>query len=90
MTWTPTQYVRKILIKKNEEKHFRFIQDKTRLLVCLKNGVIYEFEGPGNIKFDISTSYLIESQLPVRIFRFRSIKSRLRVRNLPRLFCKKK
>ncbi|CAF4618885.1 unnamed protein product [Rotaria sp. Silwood1] len=52
--------------------------DKTRLLVCLKNGVIHEYEGPGGIKFDTSTSYLLESQLPVRIFRFRSIKSRLR------------
>ena len=56
--------------------------DKTRLLVCLKNGVIHEYEGPGGIKFDTSTSYLIEAQLPVRIFRFRSIKSRLRVRDL--------
>jgi hypothetical protein len=55
--------------------------DKTRLLVCLKNGGIYEYEGPGGIKFDISTSYLIEAQLPVRLFRFRSIKSRLRVRD---------
>ncbi|UJR37290.1 hypothetical protein I4U23_029999 [Adineta vaga] len=52
--------------------------EKTRLLVCLKTGVIYEFEGPSGIKFDTSISYLIEAQLPVRIFRFRSIKSRLR------------
>ncbi|CAF0758116.1 unnamed protein product [Rotaria sordida] len=52
--------------------------DKTCLLVCLNNGVILEYEGPGGIKFDTSTSYLIETQLPVRIFRFRSIKSRLR------------
>ncbi|CAF1540982.1 unnamed protein product, partial [Adineta steineri] len=52
--------------------------DKARLLVCLKNGIVYEFEGPGGIKFDTSVSYSIESQLPVRIFRFRSIKSRLR------------
>ncbi|CAF4121599.1 unnamed protein product, partial [Rotaria magnacalcarata] len=52
--------------------------DKTRLLVCLKNGILYEYEGPKGITFDISTSYLIETQLPVRIFRFRSIKSRLR------------
>jgi hypothetical protein len=49
----------------------------------LKNGVIYEYEGPVGIKFDISTSYLIETQLPVRIFRFRSMKSRLRVRDVP-------
>ncbi|CAF1167075.1 unnamed protein product, partial [Adineta ricciae] len=54
------------------------LYDKTRLLVCLKNGIVYEFEGPGSMKFDTATSYLIESQLPVRIFRFRSIKSRLR------------
>jgi hypothetical protein len=58
------------------------IKDKTRLLVCLKNGIIYEFEGPGGIRFDTSTSYLVETQLPVRIFRFRSIKSRLRVSDL--------
>jgi len=50
------------------------------LLVCLKTGVVYEYEGPGNTKFDTSISYLIEAQLHVRIFRFRSIKSRLRVR----------
>lgn len=49
----------------------------------MKNGVIYEYEGPVGIKFDISTSYLIETQLPVRIFRFRSMKSRLRVRDVP-------
>ncbi len=61
---------------------FEYIQDKTRLLVCLKNGFVYEYEGPGGIKFDTSTSYLIETQLPVRIFRFRSIKSRLRVREI--------
>ncbi|CAM4893268.1 unnamed protein product [Rotaria socialis] len=52
--------------------------NKTRLLVCLKNGIVYEYEGPKGITFDTSTSYLIETQLPVRIFRFRSIKSRLR------------
>ncbi len=49
----------------------------------MKNGVIYEYEGPVGIKFDISTSYLIETQLPVRIFRFRSMKSRLRVSDVP-------
>ena len=57
-----------------------FSQEMTRLLVCLKNGVVYEFEGRNNAKFDTSTSYLIEAQLSVRIFRFRSIKSKLRVR----------
>jgi hypothetical protein len=62
------------------------LQDKTRLLVCLKTGIVYEYDGPGG-RFDTSTSYLIESQLSVRIFRFRSIKSRLRVSDI--LFLKK-
>lgn len=48
-------------------------------MVCLKSGVVHEYEGPAGFKFDTSTSYSIEAQLPVRIFRFRSIKSRLRV-----------
>lgn len=67
--------------KLRKENDFRLVfKEKTRLLVCLKNGVIIEYDGPDGMRFDTSTTYLIESQLATRIFRFRSIKSRLRVR----------
>ncbi|CAF1081452.1 unnamed protein product [Didymodactylos carnosus] len=50
---------------------------KPRLMVCLNNGTVLEYDAPTG-RYDATTSYSIESQLAVRIFKFRSIKSKLR------------
>ncbi len=52
---------------------------KNRLLVCMKNGTVHEYEAPQPGKYDTSKSFLIQSNLKFRSFTFRSIKSRLRV-----------
>jgi cilia- and flagella-associated protein 44 len=62
MTWTPADY------KQN------------RLLVCCSDGSVYEYEAPltGESVYDTTKTYLIDSKLKCRKYKFKSIKSRLR------------
>ena len=53
--------------------------EKNRLLVCMENGSVYEFDAPVPGSYDVTKSYLIELKLKCRKFKFRSIKSFLRV-----------
>ena len=52
---------------------------KNRLLVCMKNGMVYEFDAPVAGSYDTSKTFLIEKNVKFRCFTFKSIKSRLRV-----------
>ena len=46
----------------------------------MENGSVYEYEAPVPGKYDTTKSYLIENNVVVRKYMFKSIKSRLRVR----------
>lgn len=45
----------------------------------MKDGSVYEYEAPIQGKYDTSKSYLIELSLKCRKYKFKSIKSRIRV-----------
>ena len=45
----------------------------------MENGSVYEYEAPVMGKYDTTKSYLIDKNLNVKKFTFKSIKSRLRV-----------
>ena len=45
----------------------------------MADGSVYEYEAPIVDKYDTTKTYLIEMQLPFRKYKFKSIKSRLRV-----------
>ena len=45
----------------------------------MQDGSVYEFEEPIAGKYDTTKSYLIESSLKSRKYKFKSIKSKLRV-----------
>ena len=48
-------------------------------MICMQDGSVYEFEEPMAGKYDTTKSYLIESSLKSRKYKFKSIKSKLRV-----------
>ena len=52
---------------------------KNCLLVCMKDGSVHEYEAPVQGKYDTTKSYLIELSLKCRKYKFKSVKSRLRV-----------
>ena len=54
---------------------------QNRLLVCMRDGSVYEYEAPTPGQYDTTKSYLIELKLKYRKYQFKSIKSRLRVSN---------
>jgi hypothetical protein len=55
------------------------MKNSQRLLVCMRDGNVYEIELSAQAKFDTTKSYLIESKVKMRKYTFKSIKSRLRV-----------
>lgn len=52
---------------------------KSCLLVCMEDGSVFEYEEPVPGKYDTTKTYLIEMSLKCRKYKFKSIKSRLRV-----------
>ena len=52
---------------------------KSCLLVCMEDGSVFEYEEPVQGKYDTTKTYLIEMSLKCRKYKFKSIKSRLRV-----------
>ena len=46
----------------------------------MKDGSVFEYDAPVLNSYDISKTYLIEMKINCRKYKFKSIKSRLRVR----------
>jgi hypothetical protein len=47
--------------------------------VCMKDGTVHEYEAPVLESYDVSKTFSISASIKYRSFKFKSVKSKLRV-----------